>query len=209
VSTAGVGRDALTRAGRIRANTDRAVPRGDTMRGCDAILAAMAIESADEQLAALHVRRLANRHGCGPAGCPDPGAHEADTATAALVLDALELPAALNGHSEPEPGPQPRPRRAPLPRPRSLAWRDDAACAEGGMLTLFFGPDGERQGERETRERKAAKVCARCPVRAGCLDFAIGSYGQQGEKAGVWGGLGEEARQAEKRRRTRKGEIAA
>jgi len=34
----------------------------------------------------------------------------------------------------------------------------------GEDLMLFLGPDGERQPERELRERQAKKVCASCPV---------------------------------------------
>ena len=35
--------------------------------------------------------------------------------------------------------------------------------ARGEDLLLFFGPDGERQPEREIRERKAKEVCADLP----------------------------------------------
>ena len=203
-----MGHDALTRAGRIRANTDRAVPRGDTMRGCDAILAAMAIESADEQLAALHVRRLANRHGCGPQGCPDPGAHAAEVESLGEALGALALPATL-GTAEPGPEPEPRPGpvRPPVRRAGSQVWREKARC-RGTDPELFFGPDGERQKERSAREEKAAEVCARCPVAAQCLTYSLRGHGDKIE-AGFWAGMDEEQRQAEKRRRTRRGEIAA
>ncbi|HLI41110.1 MAG TPA: WhiB family transcriptional regulator, partial [Streptosporangiaceae bacterium] len=51
-------------------------------------------------------------------------------------------------------------RRQPavLPRP-NWGWQDAAAC-RGEDLLLFFGPDGERQPEREIRERKAKEICA-------------------------------------------------
>ncbi|MDX5567389.1 WhiB family transcriptional regulator [Streptomyces sp. ID05-04B] len=43
------------------------------------------------------------------------------------------------------------------------------------------------------REAAAAKrVCARCPVRAECLSFALDS----GQASGVWGGTGEQERVA-------------
>ncbi len=64
---------------------------------------------------------------------------------------------------------------------------------------LFFGPDGERQADRERREAMAKNVCADCPVRARCLDHALTA----GERYGVWGGLDENERAAETRRRRR------
>jgi len=77
-------------------------------------------------------------------------------------------------------------------------WRDRAAC-KGMPLELFFGRDGERQAEREERERRAAAVCARCPVWVECLEYAL----TQPEHYGVWGGSGENARRLERRRRQR------
>ena len=55
---------------------------------------------------------------------------------------------------------QVRRQSAVLPRP-NWGWQDAAAC-KGEDLLLFFGPDGERQPEREIRERKAKGVCAVC-----------------------------------------------
>lgn len=100
----------------------------------------------------------------------------------------------------PAPALQPRSgsRRRPVPR-RSWGWQDDAAC-EGESLVLFFGPDGERQPERAIRERKAKAVCAQCPVRAACLAYAL-AYP---EKTGTWGGLNEDERASERRRRMRR-----
>jgi WhiB family redox-sensing transcriptional regulator len=91
---------------------------------------------------------------------------------------------------------------AVLPRP-SWGWQDDAACRDES-LGLFFGPDGERQPEREIRERKAKSVCADCPVRAQCLNYAL----SRPEKYGVWGGLNEEERAGERRRRMRRANAA-
>jgi WhiB family redox-sensing transcriptional regulator len=59
-----------------------------------------------------------------------------------------------------------------------------AACA-GADPDLFFGPDGERQPERDIRERKAKAVCASCPIRVQCLDWAIATRAQYG----IWGGV--------------------
>lgn len=78
-------------------------------------------------------------------------------------------------------------------------WTGRAAC-RGEDLALFFGVDGERQAEREIREWKAQQVCAGCPVRTDCLDYAV----SRPEKYGIYGGLNEDERSRERRRRTRK-----
>lgn len=65
---------------------------------------------------------------------------------------------------------------------------------------LFFAPDGERQPEREVREREAVAVCGPCPVREECLDHGLAVDA----RAGVWGGLTEEQLSAERRRRQRR-----
>ena len=83
---------------------------------------------------------------------------------------------------------QVRRQSAVLPRP-NWGWQDAAAC-KGEDLLLFFGPDGERQPEREIRERKAKGVCAACPVRLECLNYAV----SRPEKYGTWGGLNEDER---------------
>jgi len=88
------------------------------------------------------------------------------------------------------------------PRP-SWAWQDTAAC-RGKDIVLFFGPDGERQPERENRERKAKAVCASCPVQAECLNYAV----SRPEKYGTWGGLNEDERASERRRRMRRANAA-
>jgi WhiB family redox-sensing transcriptional regulator len=67
-------------------------------------------------------------------------------------------------------------------------------------VSLFFGPDGERRPEREAREARAKAVCASCPVREQCLDYALG----KSTKRGIWGGLNEAERARERRRRTRR-----
>lgn len=64
-------------------------------------------------------------------------------------------------------------------------WRKDAACLAWGtsnkaVLDLFY------QGDRT----EAKQVCATCPVREPCLDWAMGT----GEQEGVWGGLTPEER---------------
>jgi WhiB family transcriptional regulator, redox-sensing transcriptional regulator len=64
---------------------------------------------------------------------------------------------------------------------------------------LFFGPDSETGQEREIREAKAKAICALCPVRAQCLDYALGNS----IRHGIWGGLNKEERARERRRRAR------
>ncbi len=63
-------------------------------------------------------------------------------------------------------------RQVALPPRPNWGWQDAAAC-RGKEVVLFFGPDGERQPEREIRERKAKAVCAACPVRSECLTYAV------------------------------------
>jgi len=81
---------------------------------------------------------------------------------------------------------------ARLPRHRSLAgparfaerWREQAAC-RGTDLEVFFPGRGESAGP-------ARRVCAGCPVRQPCLDYAITNR----IAYGVWGGLTERERRA-------------
>ena len=86
---------------------------------------------------------------------------------------------------------QVRRQTAVLPRP-NWGWQDSAACR------------GERQPERDIRERKAKQVCANCPVRIECLNYAVA----RPEKYGTWGGLNEDERSAERRRRMRRANAA-
>lgn len=71
-------------------------------------------------------------------------------------------------------------------------WHDLAAC-RGKDVNLFFGTEAERydQAGKEQREREAKAVCAGCPARAGCLEYAIG----RPERYGIFGGLTEVERQ--------------
>lgn len=79
------------------------------------------------------------------------------------------------------------------------SWQDWASC-RGEDLVLFFGPAGEGHREKIMREEKATRVCRSCPVRAACLDHALTAP----ERLGVWGGLGEDQRASERRRRQRR-----
>ena len=58
---------------------------------------------------------------------------------------------------------------------------------------MFFPPaTTEAREVRERRERKAKVICARCPVRGECLDFAL----RVREPHGIWGGFTEIERRA-------------
>ena len=78
--------------------------------------------------------------------------------------------------------------------PRSLeeVWQRRAAC-RGPASTLFYPPAApETRPAREGRERQAKAICAGCPVRVPCREFALTIR----EQHGIWGGLTETERQA-------------
>jgi len=79
-----------------------------------------------------------------------------------------------------------RPPRRSLAAPARFAarWRELAAC-RGADLNLFFPGRGESA-------EPARQVCARCPVREPCLDYATSNQITHG----VWGGLSELERRA-------------
>lgn len=79
-------------------------------------------------------------------------------------------------------------------------WQDFGECR--GDMNLFFGPENEKIDPKRQREALAKAVCARCVVKADCLQYAL----QADEKFGVWGGLGEQERQLLLRRS--RGEVA-
>ena len=79
-----------------------------------------------------------------------------------------------------------------------MNWQGQAVCG-GARAWLFFGPDGETELERRIREDKAKAICASCPVRVRCLDYALEHH----VRSGVWGGLNERERFRERLRRTR------
>jgi WhiB family redox-sensing transcriptional regulator len=84
---------------------------------------------------------------------------------------------------------QPRHRSPAAPAPFVARWRELAAC-RGADLGLFFPGRGESA-------EPARQVCAGCPVREPCLDYALGN----GITHGVWGGLAERDRRALRSRR--------
>jgi WhiB family transcriptional regulator, redox-sensing transcriptional regulator len=79
--------------------------------------------------------------------------------------------------------------RGLLPAPSSWSWRGRAACRTADP-DLFFPERGESA-------EPARRICASCPVREPCLDYAIGN----GVTHGIWGGLAERDRRALRARR--------
>jgi WhiB family transcriptional regulator, redox-sensing transcriptional regulator len=79
-----------------------------------------------------------------------------------------------------------------------MDWRRGAECG-GARTPLFFSPDGEGPAERARREARAKVICASCPVRLECLDYALAHH----VRYGIWGGLNEQERFRERLRRAR------
>ena len=66
-------------------------------------------------------------------------------------------------------------------------WQVKASC-RGPQAAVFFPPSHfERKDEKELRERRAKAICATCPVKRSCLEYAL----QIREPHGIWGGLNE------------------
>lgn len=76
----------------------------------------------------------------------------------------------------------------------AMDWRDKAACRDEDP-ELFF-PLGST-GPAAEQIRRAKQVCAGCPARLQCLDWAVVT----GQHDGVWGGLSEDERRGLRRQR--------
>ncbi|MFE9816950.1 WhiB family transcriptional regulator [Streptomyces sp. NBC_00236] len=76
-------------------------------------------------------------------------------------------------------------------------WRMLAACREEDP-DLFFPIGSTGPALVQTEDAKA--VCRSCPVRQECLRWAL----DNGQDAGVWGGLDESERRTLKRRSRRR-----
>jgi WhiB family redox-sensing transcriptional regulator len=73
-------------------------------------------------------------------------------------------------------------------------WREEAACS--GSDNGFFFP----VGEDESAVAPAKAICAVCPVKDECLQYALATN----QTEGVWGGLsGPERRRLRRRLRDR------
>ena len=80
------------------------------------------------------------------------------------------------------------------------AWREDAACkTRSDVDPAWWYPDSGRG----RAPRFALQVCATCPVRKDCLEYALAAP----ENYGIWGGMMEQERRQEKRRREREAAI--
>lgn len=72
----------------------------------------------------------------------------------------------------------------------SRDWQEAGSCRHVGG-DLFFPPfDVEPTAARLERESAAKAICAECPVRVECLEWAL----TVGEPYGVWGGYSESER---------------
>ncbi|WP_327714185.1 WhiB family transcriptional regulator [Streptomyces sp. NBC_00490] len=78
-----------------------------------------------------------------------------------------------------------------------MSWRERAACQDVDP-DLFF-PIGTA-GLTLVQIDEAKAVCARCPVRERCLQWALDA----GQVEGIWGGTTESERRATRRRSARK-----
>ena len=62
------------------------------------------------------------------------------------------------------------------------SWREQAVCASIDGSAFFPHKGGST--------RQVKRICATCPVRVDCLEFAL----DNGERYGVWGGYSERER---------------
>ena len=83
----------------------------------------------------------------------------------------------------------------PTPEP----WMDSALCAQVGDPELWFGlsQSAFSATDEGQRESVAKSVCARCEVKAECLEFAL----RTDERYGIYGGLTRKERLDYKRAR--------
>ena len=79
---------------------------------------------------------------------------------------------------------------AQVPNDATWYWQERGACRKVDP-TIFFHPQNERGSSRIRRDRQAKAVCAACPVRLECADYAVRAR----EPYGVWGGLSEDDRE--------------
>lgn len=70
-------------------------------------------------------------------------------------------------------------------------WLHDAAC-RGMDVSIFYRPDNERGTPARRRDLRAKAICATCPVRRPCLDWALATA----EPYGIWGGFTPDERRA-------------
>lgn len=91
----------------------------------------------------------------------------------------------------------------------NINWKWRSACGPADAK-LFFAPErGDddysnnqvaRGKATAARYEQAKEICASCPVRVECLNYAI----EQPEHYGVFGGMDPEERRLERRRRSKR-----
>ncbi|MGC8464168.1 MAG: WhiB family transcriptional regulator [Acidimicrobiales bacterium] len=69
-------------------------------------------------------------------------------------------------------------------------WQVKASCRGPQARAFFPPPHPERKDERAKREARAKAICATCPVKRHCLEYALAIH----EPHGIWGGLNEAER---------------
>ena len=79
----------------------------------------------------------------------------------------------------------------------AVNWRSSAACLAADP-DLFFPISSTGPAQRQIARAKV--ICAGCPVRVQCLDFAL----THDQTHGIWGGTTAEDRQRDRRRRRRR-----
>lgn len=75
------------------------------------------------------------------------------------------------------------------------AWMADGLCGQVGGDT-WFPEKGGRSGLNEAR-----KMCAACPVKVECLEYALEHDVASTDAHGMWGGMSAKQRIALKRQR--------
>jgi len=71
-----------------------------------------------------------------------------------------------------------------------MPWESRALCRDADACCFVAPMSGESADERRARESAAKSICADCPVRRECLDYAL----RVREPIGIWGGLNETER---------------
>jgi WhiB family transcriptional regulator, redox-sensing transcriptional regulator len=96
-------------------------------------------------------------------------------------------PGRIGFEEAPRPGDEPLMSTLDIAWQPHTGWRQHAACHRIDPA-MFFGPDRlEGRLERRERERAAKSICAHCPVRSLCREYALRTR----EPHGIWGGLTE------------------
>ena len=75
-----------------------------------------------------------------------------------------------------------------------IGWRERGLCSPA-TAHLFYV-------ERGAGTKPAKRICARCPVREECLEYALTTA----EKGGIWGGLSERERRRIRKSRQQEAE---